>query len=122
MLATSWKATGLVEQAWKRLDPPIRDELARLTSIPASNLSGLNTGRLPMTTEMAQKIADAVPGLSVLELGAPEEEADAEGQTLLRRLTELEDALNRLGPDLRELGKRVRALEQRAQPKKRSGG
>lgn len=91
MLASSWKAKGLVRAAWLRLDVPKnhREKLAELTGIPASNLSGMNTGRLVMTLESAQRIAAAVPGLSVLELGAPLEHADPAGLTLLGRLEEV---------------------------------
>lgn len=93
MLATSWKATGLVQPVWNRLDVPKdkRGELARLTGIPATNLSAMNTGNMPMTMEMAERIAAAIEGLSVLELGAPLELADQRGQTLLDRLQEVED-------------------------------
>ena len=95
VLATSWKAIGLVRAAWLRLDVEKghREKLAELTGIPAPNLSGMNTGRIPMTRETAQRIADAVPGFSVLELGAPVEEADDAGETMLSRLRSLEAAL-----------------------------
>lgn len=110
---------------WAKLDVPKarREKLAELTGIPAPNLSGLNTGRLPMTREMAQRIVDAVPGLSVLELGAPAEEADDAGETLLTRLEELEAALaesvrkqSTMGRELGRLQERVRQLEARPGP------
>jgi len=65
VLATSWKATGLVQPAWLRLDveKDKRGELARRTGIPATSLSQMNTGRRPMTPEAAQRIVAAVPGL-----------------------------------------------------------
>jgi hypothetical protein len=112
VLATSWKATGLVKPIWQRL-PAAKDkrgELARLTGIPATNLSSLNTGS-PMTMEMASRIVSAaspfIPGLSVLDLGAPEEAADEPGLLLLDRLRSLEDEAVRtpdLGPLLQVVG------------------
>jgi len=89
-----------VRRAWLRLDVEKgnREELARLTGIPATSLSAMNTGRRAMTPEMAARIAAAVPGLSVLELGAPEEEAGREEQSMLARLEALEAALGELAP------------------------
>ena len=125
MLATSWKAKGLVRQAWLRLDVKQghREKLSELTGIPPPNLSGMNSGRLPMTMEMAQRITDVIPGLSVLELGAPEEQADAEGETLLSRLGELAAAhaaaarkQTTMARDIALLQERVRRLEARPWP------
>lgn len=94
MLASSWKADTLVEKAWRRLKPPTRDELARRTGIPASNLSAYNTGGRPMTQEMAERICEAVPGLTLAELGAPEELADdPHSQSLFDRQEELRERL-----------------------------
>lgn len=108
MLDTSWKATGLVRPAWHRLDAPKgrRELLADLTGIPAPNLSGMNTGRIPMTMEMARRIADVVPGLSVQELGAP---AEGDGVPRVRRLPRLEE----LATDLAELVRTVTRLQER---------
>lgn len=98
MLATSWKATGLVRAAWLRLDVPKdkRGELARLTGIPPTNLSGMNKGRLPMTPESALRIMQAVPGLTLEELGAPEERQATDVLPLGVRLEALEARLARL--------------------------
>lgn len=95
MLASSWRAVGLVEKAWQRLDPPTRQELSRLTGIAEPNLSGMNTGRLPMTLESAARIVAAVPGLTVADLGAREEEVAQSDPTVLDRLQRLEDALEK---------------------------
>lgn len=82
---------------WKRLDVPKghRDELARLTGIPATNLSGMNTGRLPMTREAAERIVAAVPGVTVADLGAPLETREAP-PPLSDRLATLEARVDRL--------------------------
>lgn len=88
MLATSWKATGLVLPIWNRLDveKDKRGELARLTGITATTLSGMNRGRIPMTPEAAARIAAAVPGVTSMDLGAPEEAASEEETLLLSDL------------------------------------
>lgn len=98
MLATSWKATGLVRAAWLRLDVPKdkRGELARLTGIPPTNLSGMNRGRLPMTPETALRIVQAVPGLTLEELGAPEEQPAIGVLPVGARLEALEALVARL--------------------------
>lgn len=121
MLATSWNATGLVRDAWLRLDVPKghREELARLTGIPATSLSAMNTGHRPMTMAQAERIAAAVPGLTLLDLGAREEEANVEHRSIVARLEEAEAALNDLGPQLERLARRVAALEREARTKKK---
>lgn len=122
VLATSWKAPGLVRDAWLRLDVEKghREELARLTDIPPSNLSSFNTGRRPLTMEMAQRIADAVPGLTLADLGAPGEAEDAGSRSIADRLAEAEEALNRLGPLVDHLSERVAVLEKRSQPSRQT--
>jgi hypothetical protein len=70
-----------------------RGQLALLTGIPESNLSAMNTGKRPMTMESARRIVAAVPGLSVLDLGAREEGAAPDARPALSRLAALEDAL-----------------------------
>ena len=87
----SWDATGLVEKAWKRLDPPTRDHLAERLGLKApTNLSKLNTGRLPMTLDYAERIARAVPSVSVADLGAPSSAVVAVDPTVSDRLRSLE--------------------------------
>lgn len=85
----SWNAKGLVELAWKRLDDPRRDELARITGIEPGNLSSYNSGKRPLTIRQARKIA-AASGMNIVELGAPEDLADDEGSQILDRLRVLE--------------------------------
>lgn len=97
MLATSWNAKGLVKPIWHRLEGTYRrEQLAELTGIPANNLSRLNSGALPMTMRTAQKIADAVEGVTVLDLGAPGAGGDVESELALDRLARLEERLERL--------------------------
>jgi len=73
VLATSWKAIGRIRPIWSRLDAPKerRELLARLTRIPAPDLSAMNTGKRPMTMAKAERIMAAVPGVTLLDLGAP---------------------------------------------------
>lgn len=131
MLSTSWKATGLVQPIWNRLPVKTgkREELARLTGLQPTDLSRLNTGKRSMTMSLATRIAAAVPGVTVLDLGAPEEAADEPSLAMLsdlrRRLAEIEAALEQFGPDLAVLGglpARVAALEQLAQPRNPRSG
>lgn len=63
-----------------------REELARITGIHANDLSALNTGGRAMTIEMATRIAGAVEGVTVLDLGAPEAAASEEDAVLLSDL------------------------------------
>lgn len=119
-----WKATGLLEAVWARIGG--RDELARLTGIQAGTLSGYNTGRLRLGIANARRIADAIPGVTVFDLGAPEEAAATrEERRVIDRLRELEEALDLLGPNLERLAglpERVTALEQPAPPRSEQAG
>lgn len=122
----SWDATGRILPIWSKLDGrEKREQLARLSDVRATELSAHNQGK-PLGPKVAAKIvagaAKAGIVISNLDLGAPEAEADMQGQLLLDRLGALEDALNSLGPNLEELGDRVSALEKQARPKKRRGG
>lgn len=124
MAGRRWKATGKVELAWKRLDPPTRDELARLLGLKAAtNLSKLNTGDLWMTSDYAERIADVVPGLSVADLGAPVEVVAELAPTvdqLLRSLaTDLAEAARKqttMAGQIQRLQARIRQLEARPWP------
>lgn len=98
-----------------------RDELARRTKIPATNLSGVNSGKRDMTVGYAKRIAEAA-GVSPVELGAPLEEGDARGRLIFDRLEDLEAVVNRLGPETDALDLRVSALETQALPSKRRSG
>lgn len=87
----------MVKPVWHRLQGTYRrEQLAELTGIPANNLSRLNSGKLPMTMRTAEKIANAVEGLTVLDLGAPEAGDDEESQLALVRLARLEARLERV--------------------------
>lgn len=97
----SWDATGLVEKAWKRLEPATRDELAIRMGIKPTNLSKLNTGNLPMTLDYAKRIASVVPRLTVADLGAPSSVADEEDPIVLDRLRSLEGETDELRALLR---------------------
>lgn len=109
MLATSWKATGLVRAAWLRLDveKDKRGELAARTGIPATNLSGMNTGRIPMTRESARRIATAVPGLTEADLGAPSAELgvsrDERSSAVVDLLVELQERIERAEAEIAAL-------------------
>lgn len=69
MAERGWKATGRLEPLWSRLKGK-RDELAELTGIGGTTLSGYNSGERNLGMRNAVKIADAL-GVSVYDLGAP---------------------------------------------------
>lgn len=115
-----WKAKGLLKPLWQRYEGG-RDALAGAVGTTGSTLSSINTGDRNLGPSLAHRLA-AELNVSVLELGAPDEEADGPGLLILDRLAELEEGLNRLGGDLPRLGRRVSALERRVPPKKRRAG
>lgn len=57
-MSDSWSAEGLLRPLWGRVGG--RDALSRLTGIPGPNLSGYNTGRLPLGVDAARRIALAL--------------------------------------------------------------
>lgn len=118
-----WKAKDLVQPIWQRwgedhkIDKAPRDALAQKLGTTGTTLSALNTGSKWMTLKMARRIAEET-GVSVLELGAPLEEADEAGQSMLDRLQELAvklgDSVDRqlkTEAKVRRLQARVRVLE-----------
>lgn len=107
MLASSWKAKGLLQPIWSRLDVPTykREKLSELTGIPVSNLSSMNTGRMPMTLEMAQRIVRAVPGVTLADLGAPEAVVAQHEPLVLARLEQVEADIRLLRSMIQRLGK-----------------
>ena len=97
----SWWADGLVRRAWERLDPPTRDELERRTGIRGTTLAGYNTGRSRrredgtpsgrrLSMSAATKIIEAVPGLTLADLGAPAAVLSETEPTVLDRLRSAE--------------------------------
>lgn len=107
MYETSWKAKGLVRAAWKRLnvEKDKRGELSRLTGIPPTNLSGMNTGRLPTTLEAAHRIVRVVPGIDVEDLGAPAIVFENGPQSVADRLAVLEEIVEARAPLLERLAR-----------------
>jgi len=119
-MAGKWVAKGLLKPLWRNY-PGGRDALAAAVGTTASTLSSINTGNRGLGQDLGGRLA-AELGVSVLELGAPEEEADDEGLTLRGRLEEAEALLNRLVPQVDLLAERVVALEKREPSRQRRGG
>lgn len=92
-----------------------QETLANRTKMKRTDVNRIANGKLLVGQTRLQRIAEALD-VSVLEL-APAAEPDPKGLLILDRLEAVEAALNRLGPELAKLGRRVRALEQRDQPK-----
>lgn len=127
-----WNAKGLIRPLWQQLDGPAkRDQLAELAGITPQTLSAYNTGpddggrALGITNARKIVAALAKKGIevSLLELGAPENEADARGLTLRARLEELAadlaDSLQRqktMDAELRRLRTRLGKLEAQRAP------
>jgi transcriptional regulator with XRE-family HTH domain len=123
-----WKATGLLEPLWGKVGG--RDELARKTGINPATLSGVNTGRLNLGRANAERIAQVLE-VSLVELGAPEGEADdVRSQSLVDLLGDLravvdaqQKTIDSQGRSIRALQGRIRALEQaRATARPARGG
>lgn len=99
---------------WNRLpvEKGKREELARLTGISATNLSAMNTGNMPTTIEAATRIADAVEGVTVFDLGAPAEAvSDPAALLVIDRLGSLEETAAR-ATDLARVDRVLRAAIQ----------
>lgn len=118
-----WSARGLLQPLWARVGG--RDALAELTGITGQTLSAYNTGKRPLGHANARRIAEALE-VSVLELGAPAEEADESGRTILGRLEALEErdvraaeAILKLRKDLAAAVRSIRVLERQSPAKSR---
>ncbi len=120
----SWDATGKVELAWKRLDPPTQEELAERLGLKArTNLSHMNRGTMLMSPDYAARIISVVPGLTAADLGAPESVVAVESPGVLDRLQSLEGELAETAENLAKANRalvrlqaRVRKLEARPLP------
>lgn len=112
-----WDAKGLLTPLYARHGG--REGLAEKTGVSIAHLSGVNNGKRELGIDAARKIAEAT-GISVLELGAPVEEADEKGRSWLDLLEELRVEMAaenlKLREDLAKAIRRIRALEKRAQP------
>lgn len=118
VLASSWKAKGLLLPIWHRLEGKgKREQLAALVGVAPNDLSAINTGNKPMTAQLALRIASAVPGVTPLDLRPPQEAEAVLDPGVFDRLRELEDAVNAAGPRLDDLARRVADLETRVPPK-----
>jgi transcriptional regulator with XRE-family HTH domain len=101
-----WDAKDRLKPLWQRCDWT-RDDLAAATGITPQTLSAYNTGNRPLGMRNARRIAAALE-VSVLDLGAPNEDADDLGRTLQEELAALID-------ELEEIRSRLDALESRQQ-------
>lgn len=127
----SWHATGHVEKAWNRIDPPRRDVLAERMGVAGSDLSQRNNSTdekpKPMTLAYAKRIVEAVqqddPTFTIADLGAPSSVVADADPTVLETLQELATKLASLTrrhtaarAEIRQLRVRVRQLEDRSWP------
>jgi transcriptional regulator with XRE-family HTH domain len=110
-----WNAKGLLAAHWDKVGK--RDGLAAATGITGETLSGYNSGSRPLGKKNATKIA-AVLGVSLLDLGAPEAEADdPPSQAALVLLAELSAEVKRLSADLVAAQQRLEKLESQRGPR-----
>lgn len=87
-------------------------QLADATGILRTDINAIVNGRAALGSERRAKIAEAL-GVSVLEVGAPEAEADVPGLSLLARLAQLEDDLAGSVLGQAKLTRQVAALQAR---------
>lgn len=116
-----WNAEGLLQPLWLKY-PGGRDGLAAKVGTTGSALSSRNSGSRPLGYDLGSRLA-AELGVSVLELGAPLEVADAAGETLVTRLeglaVDLAEAVRKqsgMATQIARLQARVRTLEARPWP------
>lgn len=87
-----WKATGLLRPLWLAYTGGAciarRDAFAKAVGSSGTTLSAINAGSRNLGIGLARRIAE-VAGVSVLDVGAPEDLVDARGRTLLDHLEEL---------------------------------
>jgi transcriptional regulator with XRE-family HTH domain len=97
-----------------------QEQLADATGIRRTDVNALAKGRIEAGPARLSRIAAALE-VSVLELGAPIEQADAKGTALLDRLEALEARepaeLVKIRRDLNAAIRRIQALERQAPPK-----
>lgn len=103
-----WPAKNLLKPLW--LIHGGRKAVAAAAGVSEGHMSKVNSGKANLGLDVATKIASAC-SVSVLELGAPEEQADKKGWTLQSRLEELEGTLADVLDDQLQLRQRVARLE-----------
>lgn len=131
MAKQGWSAKGLLRPLWKQY-PGGRDALAKAAHTNGADLSARNTGRVNLGHDLAGRLVQELSRelgreVSLLELGAPEVEADEVGQTLVHRLESLAGDLAvavekqvAMAREMRRLRERVRHLEARPWPNEAS--
>ena|SRR5665213_2884742 len=92
-----------------------QEQLAKASGISRNDINAMARGRLTVGPKRLGRIAAALK-VSVLELGAPEGEADARGQTLLDRQQELEASVLKLTKQVNRLARQVAELKRQAPP------
>jgi hypothetical protein len=94
--SVGWKRRGILDPIYARLaaegHSDARDELARRTGIPGTNLSAINRANRAMTDGYAIRIANAVEGVSPADLGSDAGGGGAQALLTLDRLQALEAA------------------------------
>jgi transcriptional regulator with XRE-family HTH domain len=113
----------LVKKGWTQ------ERLADETGIRRTDVNAIARGRIEVGRGRLERIASALE-VSVFELGVPVGEADEAGLTLLDRLAELEETVEKLRPLLRvgdlqeqldDLARRVGLLERPARSETERG-
>jgi transcriptional regulator with XRE-family HTH domain len=115
-----WDAKGMLQPLWGRVGG--RDGLAAATGIQPSTLSGINSGRLRLGYKNGRRIAEALD-VSLLDLGAPLDQADDRASLSLRRnLQLLAEANDAYRATLAKLTQRIDALEHGREARGRGRG
>jgi len=105
-----WPAKGLLKPFW--LAHGGRQAVAKTAGVSEGHLSKVNAGKANLGHDVATKLVKTY-NVSVLELGAPVEEADEKGQTFLQLLAGLSTAVAGLEETVDRLDQRLTRLEQR---------
>lgn len=93
--SVGWRRAGILEPIYAKIAAEgfsdARDELARRTKIPGTNLSAINQGNRDMTNGYAARIASAA-GISPAELGSDAGGGASQALLMLDRLAALQAA------------------------------
>ena len=99
MAVKGWNAAGVLQPLWNRYEGG-RDALAAAVGTSPSVLSSINTGSRNLGHNLAGRLADEL-GVTVLELGAPNEEDQSPRVIVAQVIEQLERLLAQLPPPKR---------------------
>lgn len=107
----SWSAEGILQPLWHAYGEgkARREQLADAVGTNPEALSAINSGSRNLGLDLAQRIAK-VTGVSLLDLGAPDEADEVEAATIHQRLSVLVSRVEQLEADQRDVVDQLRDL------------